>query len=104
MGEIPPAVRPGLRDVDRDGKISFWDLNHVQNAGRLGAADVNANGYFDGRAGGAPAARHVLRPARAAGGGGWADGVNGINNPHDKYVDDVIGWDFADNDNDPYDH
>jgi subtilisin family serine protease len=96
MAEIPPAVRPGLLDVDRDGKISFWDLNNVQNASRLGAADVNGNGYFDGG--------DVLAPYHPDGTGGWADGVNGKNNPNDKYVDDLVGWDFANNDNDPSDH
>jgi serine protease len=95
MAEVPPAVRPGLLDVDRDGKISFWDLNHVQNSGRLGAADVNGNGYFD--------AGDALAPYEGDGAGGWADGVNGKNHPGDKYVDDLIGWDFANNDNNPYD-
>ena len=95
MAEVPPAVRPGLRDVDRDGKISFWDLNHAQNAGRLGAADVNRNGYFDGG--------DALAPYRRDGTGGWADGVNGKNNSNDRYIDDLVGWDFADHDNDPMD-
>ena len=96
MAEIPPAVRPGLRDVDGDAKIGFWDLNDPANAGRVGAADGNGNGYVD--------AGDLLAPYRDDGTGGWADGVNGQNSPADLFVDDIIGWDFGDDDNDPMDH
>src|SRR5690606_32922582 len=32
--------------------------------------------------------------------GGWSDGVDGGKN---GYVDDIVGWDFYDGDNDPFD-
>ena len=31
----------------------------------------------------------------------YADPVNGIDDDHDGYVDNFLGWDMADNDNDP---
>jgi serine protease len=54
--------------------------------------DVNKNGYIDGG--------DLLAPVSK---GGWADGVNGKSNANDIYTDDIIGWDFAENDNNPYD-
>src|SRR5262249_7536128 len=47
-------------------------------------SDLNGNGYIDGG--------DLLKDSR------WADGVDGDNNGK---VDDLIGWDFQDNDNDP---
>ena len=88
--EIPPSVRPTLADTDADGRISFYDLNHPAN--RPSLTDANGNGSID--------AGDLLRPLAA---GGWADGVNGRGNPNDRYVDDIVGWDFADGDNDPFD-
>ncbi|MDB5295330.1 MAG: hypothetical protein JWO31_1313, partial [Phycisphaerales bacterium] len=78
---------------DASGRISFYDLNAAANAGKV--ADVNANGYVD--------AGDLLTPYKANGTGGWEDGKNGKNNKADHYVDDIIGWDFANNDNDPMD-
>ncbi len=49
--------------------------------------DVNRNGYIDGA--------DLL--------GGWGDGINGKSNTNDKYVDDIVGWDFAEYDNKPFD-
>jgi subtilisin family serine protease len=88
--EIPVDVRRGLRDVDRDGRISFFDLNNSANRPLM--TDVNRNGYIDGG--------DLLSPRSA---GGWEDGINGRNNSNDVYIDDIIGWDFAEGDNDPYD-
>jgi serine protease len=94
--EIPRAVRRRLRDADGDGRISFWDLNDARNAGRVGAADGNGNGYID--------AADLLARYRRDGTGGWADGKNGRSNPNDSYVDDIVGWDFAGDDNNPFDY
>jgi hypothetical protein len=33
--------------------------------------------------------------------GGWADEANGRSNADDVYTDDIVGWDFAENDNNP---
>src|SRR5688572_25851666 len=50
--EIPFAVgNKGLRDADKDGLITFWDLNARSGGGQLVngkfAGDVNANGFID---------------------------------------------------------
>ena len=88
--EIPAAIRAGLTDVDTDGLITFWDLNEAVNQGEGKIADLNGNGYIDGG--------DLLRPVTA---GGWADGLD---NGGNGYADDLIGWDFYDNDNDPMDN
>ena len=90
QAEIPSSVRSTLRDTDADGRISFYDLNNSANRPHL--TDVNRNGYID--------AGDLLSPASA---GGWEDGVNGRSNANDVYTDDIVGWDFAENDNDPFD-
>ncbi|MDB5295278.1 MAG: hypothetical protein JWO31_1261 [Phycisphaerales bacterium] len=93
QAEIPPALKGKLKDTDGDKRISFWDLNATANKGRV--ADGNKNGYIDGG--------DLLAKWKPDGTGGWADGINGKNNPNDKYVDDIVGWDFANNDNNPID-
>jgi subtilisin family serine protease len=88
QSEIPKKLKRKLVDTDRDKRITFYDLNAPANAGRV--RDANRNGYVD--------AGDILRPTRR---GGWDDGVDQGNN---GYVDDLVGWDFADDDNDPMDH
>lgn len=83
--EIPAWVT--AVDTDGDGIITFWDLNDSANVGV--ATDLNGTGYID--------AGDILVPEAE---GGWADGVDeGANG----FTDDLIGWDFANGDNDPYD-
>ncbi|CAA9260673.1 MAG: Alkaline phosphatase [uncultured Acetobacteraceae bacterium] len=84
QGEIPDALRPALEDTDRDGLITFRDLNRAGNAGSV--SDLNGNGRID--------AGDLLADAR------WEDGVDGDGN---GYADDLIGWDFSNDDNDPLD-
>ena len=89
--EIPFTIgNKGLRDTDRDGLITFWDLNARQNNGGLinGAfvRDINANGYVD--------AGDLLNDSR------WE---NGVDNGGNGFTDDLIGWDFVNGDNDPMD-
>src|SRR5262249_54346806 len=67
--------------------ITFWDLNDPQNAGLVN--DVNGDGRID--------AGDILKPVAQ---GGWADGID---NDHDNYRDDLIGWNFVSNTNDPLD-
>src|SRR5581483_1256887 len=81
-GEIPAGLRANLADSDNDGLITFHDLNASANAGYV--SDLNGNGYIDGG--------DLLHDPR------WTDGFDGDNNGK---VDDLIGWDFQDNDNDP---
>jgi subtilisin family serine protease len=87
--EIPSQIRSRLSDVDGDGLITFWDLNNSVNIGAGKITDLNGNGRIDGG--------DVLRPLAQ---GGWADGADAGAN---GYTDDLVGWDFLDNDNDPMD-
>ena len=79
QAEIPASVRSKLRDLDADGRITFYDLNRPRNLSAM--TDVNGNGYIDGG--------DLLHPLSA---GGWEDGVNGRSNANDVYTDDIIGW------------
>jgi serine protease len=87
--EIPADIRGRLIDTDGDGIISFWDLNDSRNQGAGKITDLDGDGRITGA--------DVLK-SRAQ--GGWADGVDSDGN---GYKDDLIGWDFVNNDNDPYD-
>ncbi|MBI1914781.1 MAG: S8 family serine peptidase [Planctomycetes bacterium] len=89
QGEVPATIRSKLTDIDGDGLITFRDLNNPINQGPGKITDLNGNGYIDGG--------DLLKPVSQ---GGWADGIS---NDGDKYVDDIIGWDFANNDNNPLD-
>jgi subtilisin family serine protease len=82
--EIPAAVRSQLRDYDRDGRITWRDLNKKANQRRGDIIDSNTNGFLDGS--------DLLRA--------WS---NGLDEDGNGYVDDLIGWDFVNNDNDPMD-
>ena len=82
--EIPSALRPSLSDSDLDGTITFRDLNHGANSGYV--SDLNGNGRID--------AGDLLADTR------WE---NGLDDDANGYRDDLIGWDFVNNDNDPFD-
>lgn len=82
QGELPLGMK--LQDIDADGLITFRDLNNIANASFV--SDVNKNGRID--------AGDLLNDAR------WE---NGIDEDGNGYRDDLIGWDFVNNDNDPYD-
>ncbi|CAN1507449.1 COG2931 RTX toxins and related Ca2+-binding proteins [Burkholderiaceae bacterium] len=84
QGEISSALRSALTDVDLDGLITFHDLNNGANATRV--TDINLNGYID--------AGDLLNDVR------WE---NNIDENGNGYVDDLLGWDFSNNDNDPFD-
>jgi subtilisin family serine protease len=81
--EIPAAIRSALTDVDGDGLISFYDLNDPANASHV--SDMNGNGRID--------AVDLIED------GDWSDGVDTDGN---DFVDDFYGWDFIDDDNNPY--
>lgn len=82
QAEIPPGL--DLVDVDADGLYTFWDLDSPANAGKV--QDANANGRIDGY--------DVLHDPR------WA---NNRDDDGNGKIDDLIGWDFVDGDNDPFD-
>ena len=82
--EIPTTLRASLSDIDSDGLITFRDLNGAANASYV--LDYNSNGRID--------AGDLLRDAR------WENSVDEDGN---GYRDDLIGWDFVNNDNDPMD-
>jgi subtilisin family serine protease len=82
--EIPISLRASLSDIDSDGLITFRDLNGSANATYV--LDYNGNGRIE--------AGDLLNDAR------WENGTDEDGN---GYRDDLIGWDFVNNDNDPYD-
>jgi subtilisin family serine protease/subtilisin-like proprotein convertase family protein len=82
--EIPTNLRSQLTDVDADGAITFRDLNHGLNAAHV--RDLNGNSLID--------PFDLLNDSR------W---VTGTDTDGNGYVDDLFGWDFFNNDNDPFD-
>jgi subtilisin family serine protease len=82
--EIPSDFRSALVDTNGDALITFWDLNQTANAAY--AADLNGNGRID--------AGDLLADPR------WENGADDDGN---DLVDDLIGWDYVNNDNDPFD-
>ncbi len=80
QGEIPK----GLRHVDDDGRITFVDLNHGDNASFV--TDFNGNGFID--------AGDLLDDPR------WVDTID---NEANTKVDDLFGWDFVEEDRKPLD-
>src|SRR5215831_10229969 len=75
----PGAADPDIYDLDDDGVFTTLDY---ANDPRVG--DRNQNGILD--------PQDVIRA--------FSDGVDG---DRDGYVDDIAGWNFLDDDNDPFD-
>ncbi|MFN8992498.1 MAG: S8 family serine peptidase, partial [Pseudomonadota bacterium] len=82
--EIPTTLRASLSDIDADDLITFRDLNGAANAAYV--MDYNRNGRID--------AGDLLNDVR------WENGTDEDGN---GYRDDLIGWDFVNSDNDPFD-
>jgi subtilisin family serine protease len=98
QAEIPASRKANLTDVDGDGVITFWDLNNSINQGPFKITDVNGDGRID--------AGDILAPMGKTGGldngtGGWADGIS--QDGDTAHVDDLIGWNFVSNNNNPFD-
>ena len=90
QNEIPAEIKNQLVDVDGDGLYTFIDLNSgsnwdTQDPSSL-VSDINGNNYID--------AGDLL------GDTAWSDGIDTDDN---GYIDDLSGWDFVNEDNDPYD-
>src|SRR5262245_55575373 len=89
QGEIPSAIKSQLTDVDGDGLITFRDLNNSVNQGSGKITDLDGDGRIT--------AADILKPTSQ---GGWADGTDGDSN---GYTDDLVGWNFVNNTNNPFD-
>ena len=85
QGELPASLRASLTDTDSDGRITFRDLNAPANSSFV--TDRNSTSYID--------AGDLLQDTR------WE---NGIDEDGNGRPDDLIGWDFRNNDNDPFDN
>nr|WP_209318592.1 S8 family peptidase [Falsiroseomonas selenitidurans] len=84
QNEIPVSLRGKLADTDSDGQITFRDLNQAAN--KAWVKDLNKNGRID--------AGDLLKDSS------W---VNGDDLDRNGYRDDLFGWDFVNDDNDPFD-
>lgn len=78
---VAPAAGADAYDVDGDGRLSVLDYEQDPRVG-----DRNGNGVLDPE-------DLILAP-------GFSDGVDDDGN---GYVDDISGWDFLEDDNDPLD-
>jgi subtilisin family serine protease len=91
--EIPASVIGNLTDVNNDGVITFSDLNNAVNQGAGKIQDKSGDGLITGA--------DVLAASSA---GGWVN--PGAPNTQDGFTlnpDDLIGWNFMNNTNDPMD-
>jgi len=102
QAEIPASRMKNLTDVYHDGYISWRDLNNPINQGPGKITDVNGDGVID--------AADILAPMVTTNGkvggpdsgmGGWANGS--IQDGDTAHVDDLIGWNFVTNTNNPLD-
>jgi len=84
QGELPEQFAEQLQDTDADSLITFRDLNAPSNSAFV--SDLNGTGYID--------AGDLLDDPR------WADGIDTDAN---GFEDDLVGWDFYQNDNRPFD-
>ena len=96
--EIPASRLKNLVDYFHDGFISMRDLNDKRNQGVGKITDLNGNGYIDG----GDLLGSMVKDAKGndTGKGGWADGIS---QDGSGYVDDIIGWNFFANNNNPMD-
>ncbi len=100
QAEIPASRMKNLVDVYDDGYISWRDLNNPINIGPGKITDVNGDGVID--------AGDILSPmifnpdGTDSGLGGWAN-PNNVQDGDTAHPDDLIGWNFVDNTNDPLD-
>ena len=97
QNEIPTSIRSQLVDTDGDGYIDFHDLNSLDANGNVVldssgekynsslVSDRNGNGYID--------AGDLLGTA-------W---TNGLDNDGNGHVNDLFGWNYLANTNNPAD-
>ena len=75
-GELPLPPGCATYDCNNDGVVNVSDFS--------GASDLNGNGFIDGQ--------DLIKLYS-----------NGVDDDGNGYVDDIAGWDFFENDNDPND-
>ncbi|HUG90325.1 MAG TPA: S8 family serine peptidase, partial [Planctomycetaceae bacterium] len=103
QGEIPLEIRDQLIDVDLDGLITFYDLNATDGSGnRINGSFIADTGGIAGRIDGYDLLRPFTVDTDGRVTGGWANGVND-DSDRNSYVDDLLGYDFHNNDNNPMD-
>lgn len=90
QGEIPANIKSQILtiDCDNDGVISLYDLNYCPHAASLRTLlpqDYNNNGFID--------ALDIISPNNP-----WR---NGQDDDGSGKADDFVGWNFADDNNDP---
>ena len=95
QAEIPASRRSNLPS----GPVTFAELNDPANQGAFKITDVNDDGYID--AGDILAPMHTDGNGNDLGGGGWRCGSTQDGNTN--FPDDLIGWNFVTNTNDPMD-
>ena len=104
--EIPASRMKNLVDVYHDGYISWRDLNYTApdgshpNQGPGKITDVNGDGVID--AGDILAPMVLNANGTDTGAGGWAN-PNNVQDGDTAHPDDLIGWNFVDNNNNPLD-
>lgn len=98
--EIPASRMKNLVDIYHDGYISWRDLNNPINIGPGKITDVNGDGVID--AGDILAPMSLDANGNDTGLGGWANPKN-VQDGDTAHPDDLIGWNFADNNNNPMD-
>jgi serine protease len=97
--EIPASRLKNLVDVYHDGYISMRDLNNPINQGVGKITHLDGKSYIDGADLIAPMIKNAL--GQDTGLGGWADGISEDGDL--QHIDDLIGWNFANNTNNPMD-
>jgi len=106
QAEIPATRLANLADLDGDGRITVYDLNYTaadgshpnQGVGKI--TDING----DGRITGADLLAAMQKDAgdKDTGLGGWGD-PNNVQDGDTAHPNDLIGWNFVTNTNDPFD-
>jgi subtilisin family serine protease len=98
QGEIPAALRGQIMDTNGNGIVDFYDLNSLDAAGNVVldpqghkynqqfVTDTNGNGYID--------AGDIIHDPR------WTTGTD---KDGDGLPDDLVGWNYLNNSNDPMD-
>jgi subtilisin family serine protease len=83
QGEVPPAILSQV-DANEDGEASSEEILDFCRANDL---DYNGDTYIN--------LKDIIHPS--------SDFIDSVDNDSNGYTDDIIGWDFTKNNNDPYD-